>query len=76
MEFKDGDKVEIISLNKFQCECKNWILEERKEVHLGDEFTVENTSHDGYLNLKELDLAHPKKKFRLVVNNKRNIFEE
>jgi len=76
MKFKGGDKVEIISLAKCDCECKNWILEETKQVHLGDKFTVMATSHDGYLNLNELFLAHPEGKFRLVVNNRRNIFKE
>lgn len=72
-EFKKGDKVTLVSMDKTITETANWIKHPYEcNVKQGDEFTLLHDTikygyptKNRYIDLEELKLSHPAEKFRL-----------
>lgn len=68
--FRKGDKVVLVSTEKCEeLEFRNWIEWERSNPKAGQIFTVDYVEVDelgSWVNLYELDYAHPLSKFEFV----------
>lgn len=70
-QFKIGDEVELININKLDYETKNWITIDFPEAEIGQKFIVSNyklytIGHETIiLEGSMLSLEHPVQKFKL-----------
>lgn len=64
-EFKAGDVVEVVSVEKAKCETENWMSEELIGIERGDRFVVEDASCE-WIRLHGFKHKHPAEKFKKI----------
>lgn len=66
---KQGDVVELISIDNIDTEDVNWILDEikyyKKPINIGDRFEIDEINEDT-IKLVNLMYLHPIERFKLI----------